>query len=342
MSNFDNMDSYTFLDNVFSFEGAVSTEVNEEYCMPWRIQFKEKELFPVIKDRVGRFCSGVRLCFKTDSENIVIELSGLDEAEEADGPMLLDIFIDGEFNRQVKVMDLSPIKVEGLSSSLKGVEIWLKQNQSFKLKRIYVDNGATISKVLNKKKRWIHYGSSISQSNAASSPSKTWAAMTAQQLNQHLTNLGLSGECVFDPMIGMQISELPADYITLKLGINAYPGLQTKRMFAPCVIGLIKQIREKHPYTPMTVISPIYCGPRENEQGPCGLSLSEMREILEGIVNSFKGYGDTNIYYLSGLEILGEDNSQHLPDKLHPNAEAQYIIAENFIKKVFYRMPGIL
>lgn len=330
------MDSYEYFDNIFSFEGAVSVENNSEYCAPWRINFAEKELFPVLSDKVGRFCSGIRLCFSTDAENLAIQLAELEE------PMQLDVFVNGQFNQQLKIEDTAPAYLNKLEAGLKAIEIWLPQNQSFKLKKLYTNEGARISKTLNSKKKWVHYGSSISQANAASSPSKTWAAMTAQKLNLNLTNLGFSGECVFDPMVALQIRELSADYITLKLGINTYKGLQTKRMFAPCVIGLIKIIREKHPNTPLTIISPVYCEPREIEIGQCGLSLRDMRACLEGIVNTFKSYGDNNIYYLNGLEIFGEENKHLLPDELHPNAEAQYIISENFIKKVFYKMPGII
>jgi hypothetical protein len=330
------MDEYTYFDNIFSFEGAASVECNDSYCAPWRIDFEKKELFPVLADKVGRFCSGIRLTFSTDAEYVALQL------EEIEEPMLLDIFVDEKFNHQIKVKDLSIINLEKLSIGLKSIQIWLPQNQSFKLKKIFVNAGARVSKTYNNLKRWVHYGSSISQSNAASSPSKTWAAMTAQKLNLHLTNHGFSGECVFDPMVALQIRDLPSDYITLKLGINAYKGLQTKRMFAPCVIGFIKIIREKHPNTPLTIISPIFCGPREIEIGECGLSLSDMRTCLEQIVNTFKKYGDNNIYYLDGLEILGSEGKHNLPDELHPNAEAQYTMSDNFIKKVLYKMPGII
>ncbi|MBK1809850.1 hypothetical protein JHL18_04245 [Clostridium sp. YIM B02505] len=331
------MDNYTYLDNVFSFEGAVSVEENNEYCAPWRIDFKEKELFPVLKDKVGKFCSGVRLCFTTNAQYIALQMAEIDE-----DTLILDVFVEGAFNQQIKISDTSPIALEGLREGTKQIEIWLTQNQTFKLKKLFINKGAKISKTLDYRKRWIHYGSSISQSNAATSPSKTWAAMTAQKLNLNLTNLGFSGECVFDPMVGMKMRDLEADYITLKLGINTYPGLQTERMFAPNVIGIIKSIRERHPYTPLAIISPIYCEAREIEKGACGLSLTEMRVSLEQIVNIFKSYGDRNIFYISGLEILNEESKQHLPDGLHPDADAQYIMSDNFTNKVFSRMAGTL
>jgi hypothetical protein len=338
MINHENlkMDGYIYRDNVFTYEGSVSVEENINYSAPWRINVSEKELFPFLIDKVGKFCSGVRLCFTTDAEIIALQVAELEE------PLILDVFVDGKFNQQIKVSDLSQVYLKEFHSGLKAIEIWLTQNQTFKLKMIFVSEGARISKTLNTQKKWIHYGSSISQSNAADSPSMIWASMTAHLLDLHLTNLGFSGECVFDPMVAINISELPADYITLKLGINTYTGLQTRRMFAPSVIGFIKIIREKHPTTPLTVISPIYCEPREIDKGMCGLSLKDMRVALEGIVDIFKSYGDRNIYYLSGLQILGQDNKHHMPDNLHPDAEAQYIIADNFISKVFYKMPGIV
>src|SRR5699024_5061377 len=96
-----------------------------------------------------------------------------------------------------------------------------------------------------------------------------------------------------------------------------------------------KTIREKHKKTPLVIISPIYCKERETKIGASGFSLELMRELLQGIVKQFQEYGDAHIYYINGLDLLDEKHNDYLPDGLHPNAEAQYIIADNFSKYIF-------
>ena len=60
------------------------------------------------------------------------------------------------------------------------------------------------------------------------------------------------------------IRELPANYLSLKLGINVHNAASMNiRTFRPAVIGFVHIVREKHPDTPLVVISPIFSPPRE-------------------------------------------------------------------------------
>lgn len=79
-------------------------------------------------------------------------------------------------------------------------------------------------------------------------------------------------------MVGRIIRDLPADYITLKLGINVDQGDLTLRTFAPNAIGLIQIIRKKHPHTPLEIISPFISAPRETRTDN-GLSLEQIKKI---------------------------------------------------------------
>lgn len=334
MNGRDTLKFYNFRNEVFDFDGAVSVEITPEYAAPWRIDCHEKELYPVLKDGVGKYGAGIRLCFETNSCVIGFRLSELEEA------VLVDLMVNGEYGKTIEITEIETI-MDGFAPDRKRIELWLPQNKQLKFAGVLVEESALIQKCEKQKKRWVHYGSSISQSNAAASPSRGWAGLTAERYQLSLTNLGFSGECVFDPMIGRQIRELEADYITLKLGINTYGGLLTKRMFSPCVIGLIKTIREKHKKTPLVIISPIYCKERETKIGASGLSLEVMRDLLQGIVKQFQEYGDGHIYYINGLDLLDEKYEDYLPDGLHPNAEGQYIIADNFSKYIFEGILGI-
>ncbi len=156
-----------------------------------------------------------------------------------------------------------------------------------------------LKKITNNKKRWVHYGSSISHSKASKTPSTIWTSIIARKLDFHLTNLGFGGNCVLEPMVARIIRDIAADVISLKIGINCYGeltnncfgGPYSQRTFEPAVIGLIKIIREKHTHTPLFVISPIYSPPREDVKGGSGFSLKDMREVICSIVQKFNKYG---------------------------------------------------
>lgn len=107
----------------------------------------------------------------------------------------------------------------------------------------------------------------------------------------HLTSLGFGSQCHLDPMVGMVIAELPADYITLKLGINAISGSLTGRTYPAAAVGLVQIIRQRHPDTPMTLVSPIGCPPRETEAAPTNYTIAGMRRDLEEV---HRWIGSTN------------------------------------------------
>ncbi len=329
------MPNYNFEDGRCTFEGAVSVETGPGWAMPWRLPWPERAFYPVLAGDTAQTPSGVRLTFVTDACRI-----GLRLLEPAEG-MKLDLLVDGGLveTRTVAASD-SLVQFNPLPAGLKQIEIWLDPRFPFRLAEVSVEPGAGLARTAPAQRRWVHYGSSISHSKAAGSPSTLWTGLVAQRLNLHLTNLGFSGQCKLDPMIGRLIRDLPADFITLKLGINIYSGDLTERTFGPCAIGLIRLIREKHPETPLAVISPIYSPPREEVKGGSGLSLRELREVLAGIVTAFREHGDRRIHYVDGLRIFGPQDAGHLPDELHPDAGGQYIIAEQIIREVFGKLQA--
>jgi hypothetical protein len=339
--NIGDMDSYSYNDNLFSYEGAVSLQHEKNWTAPWRIDYDRFELYPNLTEDAGRLCAGIRLSFATTAQNIALDLADMGERPIKLNPNripTLDVFVDGCKNQQISYeLSGGVVYFKPLEEGLKVVEIWLDNCFPFRLKGLYIDKGAHILRVENRKKRWIHYGSSISHLVQAYSPSATWTSIVAQKCNLHLTNLGFRGQCMLDPMVGHMIKELPADYITLKIGINLHEGALSQRTFEPCAIGLIHTIREKHKNTPIFIISPIYCVFRDMEfkKNDCGYTLPEMRSILEGIVEKFARYGDKNIYYVDGLKIFNKEEMEQHSEGLHPFAEGQFILAEHFIENVF-------
>jgi len=321
-----------------AFEGAVSVEHRDGTVSPWRVPVGQKRLYPFLTEGnppVAAAASGVRLTFRTGAVRI-----GLDLVEVRPGQKL-DVFVDGAFSETVilaadqaePVDRLAVIALPGTGERL--VEIWLDQRMPFQLRALLADPSARVSPAAVTQPRWVHYGSSISHAGAAATPSRIWPGLAARQLGLHLTNLGFSGQCVLEPMIGRLIRDLPADLVTLKLGINTHVGRLSNRTFGPCAIGLVQLIREKHPDIPLVVISPIFSPPRETKRmTDLSLTLEEMRVILADVVDACRQYGDRNIHYMDGLDLFGPDERAFLPDQLHPNDAGQPVMAAHFIRNL--------
>ena len=314
---------FTYADQGFDFEGCISVERLGELAVPWRIPYENRDFFPELsRDGRGASCSGVRLVFATDADGATLEL-----ADAAEG-MRLDLYVNG---RMLDSMEAEAGQTRfplELGSGCKEVAVWLDQRCRAAIKGIWMDSGSMIRRTDNRLKKWVHYGSSISQAGSAKSPSMIWAGIAAREADLNLTNLGFGGRCILAPMMGRLIRDLPCDLITLKLGINVHGGRLGELTYTANAIGLIALIREKHPHTPLLVISPIYGTYREEDRViERGLTLREMRSELEQVVLTFRKHGDRHIHYLNGLSLFGEEDGELLPDGLHPNAEAQPLIA---------------
>ena len=174
----------------------------------------------------------------------------------------------------------------------------------------------------------------------AESPSQTWPAIVARAHDLNLTCLGYGGQCHLDPMIAMMIRDLPADLITLKVGINICgQSTLTPRTFRPALIGFVRTLREGHPETPLAVISSIYAFKRETDHNAVGFNVAEMRAETEDAVTRLRNAGDSRIRYFDGLTLYGPEYGHLMPDNLHPNAQGYKELAQRMTEVV---MPQLL
>lgn len=200
---------------------------------------------------------------------------------------------------------------------------------------------------------WLHYGSSISHCTDAESPALTWPMQVADALGWRLRNLGLSGQAQLDQSVARYMRDIPADLITIKVGINIVgAGSMRQRVFRSAVHGFLDTVRDGHPDTPIVVISAIACQPLEQAMGPGSivdgllvapptsadpgadaLTLSRSRTILAEIVRQRARF-DRSIAYLDGLELLGTADVHLLPDAVHPNQKGMDLIARRFTTRI--------
>jgi lysophospholipase L1-like esterase len=314
------------LDPRLTWQGIVSLQATAEWVAPWRVQYAERTLFfpERLCERLA-MPTGVRIAFHSDTTSVSGEIAPpLPESP-------VDLCCDGQFLGSRFLADRERFRFDGLPPGSKRLELWLPQFGPFRLKSLGLSDGATVSPLRDRRPRWITYGSSITQCRAAASPTQTWPAVVARNLDLDLFCLGVGGECHLDQVIARTIRDQPADVISLALGINVYGGSTlTPRTFRPAVIGLIKTIRDGHPQVPIIARSAIVSIPREETVNTAGFTLQGTRHEVRAAVEVLQALGDSNLHYVNGLDIFGPDEAHLLPDDVHPNAEGYRLIGERF------------
>ncbi|QFU88562.1 SGNH/GDSL hydrolase family protein [Amycolatopsis sp. YIM 10] len=325
--------------------------------------------------------SGVRLAFRTRAT--AVELDTLRTRVGYRGLPLrpdgrYDLVIDGvpvgqasTTGGKVQLLDMTTgttetqpgpigtVRFDGLPDRMKDVEIWLPHTEITELVELRTD--APVEPAPAKARVWLHHGSSISQGSNAASPATTWPALAAARGGVDLINLGFGGSALLDPFTARTMRDIPADLISVKIGINLVNAdLMRLRAFGPAVHGFLDTIRDGHPTTPLLVVSAILCPIHEDTPGPGAvdfssgtmqfqatgdpaeraagkLTLTVIREELARIVTQ---RADPNLHYLDGRTLYGEADAAELPlpDRLHPDTVAHHRIGTRFADHAF--SPG--
>ena len=372
------MFTYPILDSKIEIVGALGFDKGADgWVTPRRLpDWTRNQFADAGIERFLKFPSGVRLRFKTSADQVTLKvlvskmvITGLAEDKR---PAAFDLLVDGKEVQTLtadhgNVLRLTPgltavfvetlepgdpdlLTFSNLGDADKEIEIWLPSSAIVELKELTASR-EIFSALPSTKKKWVHYGSSISHCIEALRPMDIWPVRAAQIMNLNLTNFGFAGECQLDGFAARSIANTPADFITLKLGINIVNAdSMRERAFIPAVHNLLDTIREKQPTTPILIISPIWCPFHETTPGPImidgpllfakerpaefaagALHLVRIREILDEAVINRK---DKNLHYMNGLELMNEHDVDLMPDKLHPNSEGYRLMGERFAKKL--------
>lgn len=367
------MHTYSGQDLLPFLQGHQSWSISDDAVRPTRLNARALEQIPTAAMRMMiDTAAGIRLRFRTSASLVnltatywSVHIEGLpsrppaaidvvvgdaaptSHTVDAGAQVVLDPFTDRvEYRNEAIATVTLPLPGAGERT----VELWLPQAAICDLRELRSD--APLELEPDHRPVWVHHGSSISHCFEAESPTRTWPALVARALDLRLHNLAFGGAAMVDPFVARQIRDMPADLITLKLGINVVNADSMRlRSFIPAIDGFLDTIRDGHPDVPLLLISPIVSPEFENRTGPTGmdeqgraislagpdaspdaLTLTRIRGALERIVA--RRPEDRQLHYIDGLNLFGPAQATQglLPDGLHPNAEGYAVIAENTIR----------
>ncbi|CAN5217295.1 SGNH/GDSL hydrolase family protein [soil metagenome] len=317
---------------------------------------------------VLRMTSGVRLVFDTDADELelVADIIGINPYSAVPVPAVVELLVDGVPRERLVVPPALMTLVEpvhysverraeplslrftGLGTATKSIELWLPHTAACDL--VALRSSAAVRRTVETRRRWVHHGSSISQGGEAEAPTETWPVIAAARAGVTVQNLGFSGNAVGDPFVARTIRDLPADVLSVEIGINVVNAdLMRRRFFEPVLHGFIDTVRDGHPDAPLMLIGPIPCPAVESLPGPTvwdettrttgtagdprqlaegALSLTGIRESIASVLAARSD--DAHLHYLDGRVLLPPEETDDLEDGLHPNARAYRRMGERF------------
>ncbi|MFI9045569.1 GDSL-type esterase/lipase family protein [Streptomyces sp. NPDC053427] len=365
-------------DGPVEIRGALDLETTPSGVMPRRLPAWTKEQYqdPSVHG-VTLMPSGVRLVFRTDARALEFEVltstGQLDSDPRPRSTGMLELLVDGApaGRRQAPVGNVvrmagpgavqrvipgepGTVRFAGLPAGMKHVELWLPQQTPTELVALRAD-GEVLAPLPDGRRRWVHHGSSLSHCIEADGPTGTWPVVAAALGGVEVINLSQAGNALLDPYVARTVRDMPADLISLKVGINIV-GLAAFRLrtFGPAVHGFLDTIRDGHPDTPLLLTSPVSCPALEETPGPTAmgpdgkitalgdpadvadgaLSLTVVRAELARIVAARQAH-DPHLHFLDGRELLGPDEVADLADGLHPTAAAYRRMGKRFAAHAF-------
>lgn len=172
------------------------------------------------------------------------------------------------------------------------------------------------------------YGTSITQGGCVSRPGMVYSNILSRNLDVEFVNLGFSGNGKGEPELAHIINQISeVSLIILDYEANANETIQN-------TIGVFVEIlRKKHPKTPILIMSKTrYASAIDGSVA--FKRLMSNRDFQKGMVANRKNKGDSNIYFLDGSFVLGEDYYECTVDGGHPSDLGSYRIAKALLKKI--------
>jgi hypothetical protein len=362
--------------------GALELEATERGVLPHRLPAWARAQCPDPQLLLAESQpAGVRLAVRTGARTVELDVLATRRSFAGAPPRpdgVYDLLVDGELAAQAvadrattiaidmttgsvdhRPGEVATLRFAGLPAGEKDVEIWLPHNETTELVALRTD--APVAPAPRGRPVWLHHGSSISAGSNATSSTATWTAVAAARGGVDLVNLGLSGSALLDPFTARTMRGLPADLLSVELGINLVTAdLMRRRALGPAVHGFLDTLRDGHPDVPLLVVGPLYCPIFEDTPGPGAFDVDAVRAgrlayrasgdpaevaagrltlgvVREELARVVADRADPALGYLDGRELYGPADYAELPlpDELHPDTAAHHRIGVRFAERAF-------
>lgn len=167
----------------------------------------------------------------------------------------------------------------------------------------------------------LFYGSSITQGGCASRPGNDYVGIISRKLNVDVVNLGFSGNAKGEPEIADYMSTLNPLIFVVDYDHNA-PNVEHLKATH---LNLCLKFREKHPKTPMILVSmPTFTVRRK-----------ERTKVIKDTYEYLKSRKDDNVYFIDGINLFPKNAYECCTvDNTHPNDLGFYFMAEKISKVI--------
>jgi hypothetical protein len=344
-----------------TWHGVVSLEPGAGWRAPWRLPHTDRVLYPdEVQPALAAMPYGGRLVLRSDTAVLAGRLVPVDLDAVAPPDYVLrdrlrrlvepclaaastvDLCCDGEWVGSMTLAGRDGFRFDGLPPGPKRLELWLPQFAPFRLIDLELSPGATAAPDEERRPRWIAYGSSLTGTYPPTAqPGRTWTAQVARARGLDHTVLAFPGGGHLEPMLARLIRDLPAEYVSLEVALNALSAASlSPRTYASAVIGFVQLVRDGHPDAPIVVQSPIYVPHNDDPARPgaqpnaVGFTLPAMRAETAAAVARLQAHGDRRVHYVDGLRLYGPEHGHLSPDGVHPDAAGQDVLAQTFLREV--------
>ena len=309
-----------------------------------RFPLNPAPVLPEGVESLSNYTAGGQIKFRTDSKRIAIKVklpsrSMMDHMPNT-GSSGFDLYIgdskhqtlagvarfgvdDEEYTHDFVDLDDSVMRDFTLNfplyNGVKELSIGLEENASLAAPTPFDDDRPIIV-----------YGTSIAHGGCASRPGMCYTNILSRKLNRPFINLAFSGSGRGEAEVAEHIASIdnPAMFV---LDYEANCG--TVENLAATLPEFIRILREKHPTTPMLVVSKVAYA-REVFMQDQKKYREDCKKVEIENVKRCQEAGDKNIYFIDGEFFQGEDFSECTVDGVHPTDLGFYRMAENLLPEI--------
>ncbi len=164
------------------------------------------------------------------------------------------------------------------------------------------------------------YGTSITQGGCANTAGSDFVSRVGRLLDRDAINFGFSGSGKGEPAVAKLIREVDASVFILDYVANVTP-----EQLAETLPTFLRLLREKHPRTPVVLMSNVGYNALLTGTNPIGIAK---RDAMLRFYVDAKAAGDPSLHYVDSFSLLPPGLSGAYVDGAHPTSEGFGLIAE--------------